>query len=312
MQVPPEVTILWTDDNFGNARRLPLGAEINRQSGSGLYYHFDYVGSPRDYKWINTISLPKTWQQLTAAYERDARQIWILNAGHMKGYEEPMQLYFDMAYDMSLFVEPTSITSWLQMWATREFGAAAANGTAQVMMQYSLLAGRRKFELVDQNVYSPSNYNELDNVVKEWQTLVNNATSIYANLSSATQASFYEMVLWPATAAMNLHQVYRDVALNNVYAVERRTSTNTWAQKALNDFSQAHTLTMQWNQLLNGKWNHMVSITKRDASRISRDGRNELTSVRRKIKQSLATTTGNSQCVIPCLLSTMFRPQKHH
>ena len=33
--------------------------------GIGVYYHFDYVGSPRDYKWINTIQLQKTVEQVS-------------------------------------------------------------------------------------------------------------------------------------------------------------------------------------------------------------------------------------------------------
>ena len=49
-----------------------------------MYYHFDYVGSPRDYKWINTISLQKTWEQMHLAYERSAQQIWIVNVGDLK------------------------------------------------------------------------------------------------------------------------------------------------------------------------------------------------------------------------------------
>jgi hypothetical protein len=30
----------------------------------GVYYHVDYVGPPRDYKWINTIQLEKTVEQV--------------------------------------------------------------------------------------------------------------------------------------------------------------------------------------------------------------------------------------------------------
>ena len=34
----------------GNPERLPIGNETTRLAGSGIYYHFDYVGAPRDYK----------------------------------------------------------------------------------------------------------------------------------------------------------------------------------------------------------------------------------------------------------------------
>ncbi|KAL9054048.1 MAG: hypothetical protein Q9162_004377 [Coniocarpon cinnabarinum] len=261
LQVPPEVTILWSDDNFGNARRLPLGDEVGRPSGSGLYYHVDFVGPARDYKWINTVNMPKTWQQLSAAYQRDAQQIWILNVGHLKGYEEPIQMFMDMAYNVSQFQEPTTVQPWLQTWATQQFGSDAAEGTADILFRYSQLAGRRKFESLDQNVYSPSNYNELDNVTAEWTQLVNDATAIYQTLPAAQQTTFWETILFQATAASNLHNLYRAVALNNLYAVERRSSTNAWAQQALNYFANDHNLLVQWDNLLGGKWAHLMDQT---------------------------------------------------
>lgn len=63
MNVPDDITLLWADDNWGNLRRLPIGNESSRIGGAGVYYHFDYVGDPRSYKWINTIQLQKTVEQ---------------------------------------------------------------------------------------------------------------------------------------------------------------------------------------------------------------------------------------------------------
>lgn len=39
MRVPDNVTLLWTDDNWGNVRRLPSANETHNQAG--IYYHFD-------------------------------------------------------------------------------------------------------------------------------------------------------------------------------------------------------------------------------------------------------------------------------
>jgi hypothetical protein len=50
MRVPDDVTLLWCDDNWGNIRRLPTPEERKRSGGAGIYYHFDYVGGPRNYK----------------------------------------------------------------------------------------------------------------------------------------------------------------------------------------------------------------------------------------------------------------------
>ena len=84
MSVPDEITLIWADDNWGNNQRLPILNETSRAGGAGVYYHFDYVGTPRDYKWINTIQLQKTWEQMHLAYERDAQTIWIVDVGDLK------------------------------------------------------------------------------------------------------------------------------------------------------------------------------------------------------------------------------------
>lgn len=84
LKVPDDITLLWSDDNRGNMQRLPIPSEVDRAAGAGVYYHFDYVGDPRNYKWINTISLEKTWEQMHLTYERGAQQIWIVNVGDLK------------------------------------------------------------------------------------------------------------------------------------------------------------------------------------------------------------------------------------
>ena len=84
LTVPNDITLLWPDDNSGNLERLPAPTETNRSGGAGIHYHFDYFGGPRDYKWINTISLAKTWEQMHLAYENNANRIWVVNAGDLK------------------------------------------------------------------------------------------------------------------------------------------------------------------------------------------------------------------------------------
>ena len=50
MRVPDDVTLLLCDDNWGNIRKLPKPGTPPRVGGYGIYYHFDYVGGPRNYK----------------------------------------------------------------------------------------------------------------------------------------------------------------------------------------------------------------------------------------------------------------------
>src|ERR1035437_9132651 len=48
MKVPDDVTLGWTDDNYGYIRELPSAAEQARPGGSGVYYHVSYRGAPHD------------------------------------------------------------------------------------------------------------------------------------------------------------------------------------------------------------------------------------------------------------------------
>src|SRR5438045_8932173 len=99
MRVPVDVTLLFSDDNLGNIRRLPAPRDRARPGGYGVYYHFDYVGGPRNYKWINTNQIGKVWQQMDLAYNSGARQLWIVNVGDIKPMEFPLSFYLAMAWN---------------------------------------------------------------------------------------------------------------------------------------------------------------------------------------------------------------------
>jgi hypothetical protein len=99
MRVPDDVTLLWCDDNWGNLRRVPTAEERKRSGGAGIYYHFDYVGGPRNYKWLNTNPIAKVWEQMNVAYEYDARRIWIVNVGDLKPMEFPIEYFLSLAWN---------------------------------------------------------------------------------------------------------------------------------------------------------------------------------------------------------------------
>ena len=97
MRVPDDITLLWAEDNWGNLRRLPTPEERQRSGGAGIYYHFDYHGGPRSYQWLNSNPLPKIWEQMSMAKEYGADRVWIVNAGHFKGYELPVEYFLSLA-----------------------------------------------------------------------------------------------------------------------------------------------------------------------------------------------------------------------
>ncbi|KAL4865075.1 hypothetical protein BDV12DRAFT_211234 [Aspergillus spectabilis] len=260
MEVPDSVTLLWTDDNSGNLIRVPLANETDRAAGAGVYYHFDYVGGPRSYKWINTIQLVKTWEQMHLAYNKNARQIWIANVGDIKPLEVPLTHFMDMAYDMDRHSTPESTTAWVKQWATREFNQRIANVTAEILNEYGILVGRRKYELLSERPYAFStvHYNEAERHLAQWEGLLNKTQSAYNSLDQATRTPFFEMVLHPVLAGKTVVDLYTKAALNSLYYQQGRISTNLLAQQAHDLFAQDTQIMNRYHTIKGGKWNHFV------------------------------------------------------
>jgi hypothetical protein len=260
MEIPEHITLMWADDNFGNIRRLPRGNETERSGGAGVYYHFDYVGDPRSYKWINTAKLQKTWEQMHMAYERNAREIWVVNVGDLKPLELPISHMMDLAYDISLW-NKDSVPVWLKHWASREFGASVAAETAALMNNYTRTVGRRKYELTDINTYNIINYEEADRVLSTWKGMADAAASIYESLPDETRPAFFEMVYHPVTAGFVYHDIMISTAKNNLYAMQGRNSANALADHVREQFERDHELTAEYNSMLSGKWDHIMDQT---------------------------------------------------
>ncbi|KAH6657189.1 hypothetical protein BKA67DRAFT_182262 [Truncatella angustata] len=260
LEVPDDVTLLWADDNWGNVRRVPISNETDRAGGAGVYYHFDYVGDPRNYKWINTIQLQKTAEQMHLAYSHGADRIWIVNVGDLKPLELPISHFFDMAYDANQW-GVDNVNDWLSAWATREFGSDIADDIADILTRYGMYAGRRKYELIEPYVYSVINYNEGDAVLQQWDDLAADAQAVYDKLEQDQQAAFFEMILHPILGGQIVHKVNIGAEKNAVYANQHRNSANDAAMQVLADFNADGNLTSRWDDLLDGKWEHMMDQT---------------------------------------------------
>ncbi len=213
MRVPDDVTLLWCDDNWGNLRRVPTSAERKRAGGAGIYYHFDYVGGPRNYKWLNTNPIAKVWEQMNIAYQYDARRIWIVNVGDLKPMEFPIEYFLSLAWNPQRW--PSSrIDEFGRLWAAREFGPAHAAEIADIMAKYTKYNGRRKPELLEPGTFSLENYDEAARVENDWKALTKQAEAIYQALPSDARDAFFELVLYPIKACDIVNELYIAAARN--------------------------------------------------------------------------------------------------
>jgi len=259
MRVPDDITLLLCDDNWGNLRKLPKPNEKPRKGGYGIYYHFDYVGGPRNYKWLNTNPLPRIWEQMHLAYEHNVRDIWIVNVGDIKPMELPISFFLDYAWNPER-MDAADVQPYTVQWAAQQFGKKYAIDIADLLSKYAKYNGRRKPELLDDKTYS-FNYNEWERVVREYNIILNDAERINAALQPEAKGAFFQLVLHPIKACANLYELYFYTALNKEAYKNKQVSANEYANKVKLLYGLDSMITLQYHQLNNGKWNHMMSQT---------------------------------------------------
>ena len=261
MRVPDDVTLLWCDDNWGNVRRLPTQEERKRSGGAGIYYHFDYVGDPRSYKWLNTIPIAKVWEQMNLAYHYGADRIWIVNVGDLKPMELPIDFFLNMAWKPENW-HKEKISEFTRLWAERQFGPQFAPDIADVLSKYTKYNGRRKPELLDPSTFSLVDYREADTVFADFQAEVAKAEEIYGKLPENQRDAFFELVLYPTKASAIVTELYITAGRNQLYASQGRASANELAAAARALFQADADLSAYYNHMLaHGKWDHMMDQT---------------------------------------------------
>lgn len=258
MRVPDDVTLLLCDDNWGNVRRLPPPNSPKRKGGYGMYYHFDFVGGPRSYKWLNTNLIQRVWEQMHLCYQHNVTQIWIVNVGDIKPMELPTQFFLDYAWNPEAWTIK-NISQYTTLWSEQQFGKKYSKIIGELLTKYTKYNSRRKPEMLDQNTYSITNYREFNRVVDEYKAIEKIADSIKLLLPSEYYSAYYQLVLYPIKACANLYEMYYYLALNYLYAQQKRVSTNKYAEKVKELFIKDSLLTVEYHTINNGKWNHMMS-----------------------------------------------------
>ncbi|MEU4743286.1 glycosyl hydrolase 115 family protein, partial [Actinosynnema sp. NPDC023658] len=278
LRPPDDVTVVFADDNWGNMRKVPDPRLAARSGGYGMYYHFDYVGGGRNYKWVDTVNLANTREQLDLSYRSGIDRLWVVNVGDLKNEEAPTQFFLDYAWNPDA-VPADGVDDWTRRYAAQNFGEAAAGPVAEVLHAYGQLQARRKPEATNRRYtrsatgaittddamtpYSIENYGELDRVTAEWDALAGKAQAVGRTLPAADQDAYYQLVLYPAKATANLYALRRAQFLNRWYASQGRAATNDLAATAEARLADDVAMSNYYNNTLaGGKWTGWQSQTK--------------------------------------------------
>lgn len=261
MRVDDDITILFCDDNWGNIRILPKKEDLKRKGGYGIYYHFDFVGGPVSYRWLNVFQIEKVWEQMNLAYQWGVKDLWLVNVGDIKPMELPISFFLDFAWNTDA-IKASDLPNYYINWAKQQFVDEHAKDIAEILSLYTKYNARRTPEMLEPHTYSFENYRESDRIVEEYQQLLRKSRNIYDKLPESHKSAFYQLVLFPVEICCNLNEMYVAAGKNKFYAEKGGTSANYYAEKVKELFYKDAELTRYYHQNLEGgKWNHMMSQT---------------------------------------------------
>ena len=255
LRVPDDVTILLCDDNWGNVRRIPTATERKRKGGWGLYYHVDYVGAPRNSKWINVTPIQNMWEQLQLAYNGGIQKLWILNVGDLKPMEYPIQLFMDMAWNPSKYCVD-NLLDHTRDFCAESFGEDIADEAASILNLVCKYNGRITSEMLDASVYT---CDEFEQVVNEYRALEARALRLFLELKPECHDAYRQIVLFPVQAMGNIYEMYYAQAMNRKLASVGDPDANIWADRCREAFKRDSMLCLYYNKVMSGgKWDGMM------------------------------------------------------
>ena len=256
MKVPDDVLMLLCDDNWGNVRRVPTAQERKHPGGWGLYYHVDYVGAPRNSKWLNVTPAQNMWEQLTLAYTHGIDRMWILNVGDLKPMEYPITLFMDKAWRPSS-VSSDIIATHMAPFCASVVGEQHAAEAARLLNLCCKYAGRTTAEMLDCTTYSLA---EWPQVVGQYQQLERDALRLFTQLPVAQHDAYRQLILFPIQAMANVYEMYYAQAMNQQLYKEQNPDCNVWAGRVEECFRRDSLLCAQYNHdIAGGKWNGMMT-----------------------------------------------------
>lgn len=277
IQLPEDITIVWTDDNYGYIRRLSSEEEKRRSGGSGIYYHISYWGRPHDYLWLSTTHPMLIWEEMTKAYQNDARKIWIVNVGDIKPAEYNTEFFLDLAWNINEFSEQHSVQRHLQEWINQNLDPNQSNNIASLICDYYNLAFERRPEFMGWSTTEPTTQTSLteyssflngDEVMKRIETyteLESRVRETMKNVSEQKQDAFYQLVYYPVICASAMNKKYLYAQKATEYATQKRACAKDYKLLAEKAYKTIIKETDYYNNILSsGKWKHMMSFKPRN------------------------------------------------
>ena len=276
MELPQDITLVWTDDNYGYIRQLSTPDEQERTGGAGIYYHTSYWGRPHDYLWLNSTNPVLMWEEMSKAFEFGAQEVWVLNCGDIKPHEYNIELFLDMAWDMKSFANCKGVKQHMTNWTSREFGKKYANAITDLMYEYYRLSFQRRPEFMSWSQVEPVSKtgetelsqihygDELMTRIKEWQMAIDQTENIKSEIAFNRQDAFFQLVYYPVIGAASMNHKWLYAYKNKFVANQGRASAVDFVDASQLAYERIKLITDYFNnELKSGKWRHMMNLSPR-------------------------------------------------
>ncbi len=276
LRPPADVTIVFSDDNYGYITNLPSPDERIHAAKFGIYYHISYWGRPHDYLWLASTPLALIWSEMHKAFQHGVTDLWVVNVGGLKAHEIGMEYFLRLAWNADRW-DVDSPKHFLMVWAKREFGLRQPEALADLLTDYFTLTFARKPEHMGWNTVYPETQNhssalspcsygdEIQHYLDRYAALVEKVEAIYAQLEITGQDAFYQLVVYPIRCAALMAQKFLYAQKSQFYAAQGRRSAAQYAALAQQAFAAIQSETDHYNtQIAGGKWRYVMSCCPRN------------------------------------------------
>ncbi len=278
IELPEEVTLMWTDDNYGYIRHFPTDEERARSGGNGVYYHVSYWGRPHDYLWLGTFSPYLLHQQMATAFERGIQNMWILNVGDIKPAEYQIELFMDMGWNIQK-VNRDGVEKHMRQFFLREFGESLSDRNVDMLVDdmntcYRLAFVRRpefmadtRTEEADKAYWATqrgldwsyampgvTNDGFSGERTKKYAGIVENVKRLSERIADNRKDAYFQLVEYPVHAA---------ACLNWKYLIWQLVDSVQAKEKSDHYFELTKELTEKYNSLKGGKWRGIMDMQPR-------------------------------------------------
>lgn len=270
IDLPEDITLMWSDDNHGYIRQFPNAKERARKGGNGVYYHVSYWGYPCSYLWINSTPLGMIHREFTKAFESGIQKIFIVNVGDIKPAEISLAFQMYLLYDMHF--ETDTVKKFLVQFAKSTYllDEARAIEFFEVVTEYYRLAVTLRPEFLGKydktdfdgkSIYSIiHNFDEATQVLSEFDALQKKSEALKSSITETLQDAYYEMIhyaICSAYAVLQHHIYWQKYQLSALQ--HRKGSCEMYRELSEKAYAQMQSHVRYYNETLqDGKWNKIM------------------------------------------------------